>query len=218
MQESWRADGDKLTFITCLSTTQDEHDTSQEVEIKSMIGDVNLFVLANEEESGDVSLVGEIELMIALKQRQRQGHGRIALLAFLYYILAHEEEILQEYFDSPREMTPTNRLRYLRVKIGASNARSISLFESIGFEKTTPSPNFFDEFELRRKNLGLMDLRKMMAERGSDGYVEVQYPQNVAGTSTPLLVSSIEERQPVSISDSSDCATSFGSMSNTSSS
>lgn len=191
MQQSWRSDSDKLTFITCL-VKGDDSKVSQESEVESMIGDVNLFVLANEEESGDISLVGEVELMIAMKERQRQGSGRAALLVFLYYILTHEDDILKEYFTNPRDMAPVNRLAYLRVKIGANNIRSINLFESLGFEKTDSAPNFFDEFELRKTKLGPRDLEEMMGNRGIHGYVEMNYSEDEAGTKTPLLVSSIE--------------------------
>jgi L-amino acid N-acyltransferase YncA len=42
-----------------------------------------------------------------------------------------------------------SRLEYLRVKISSGNARSIRLFESVGFQKVSEAPNYFGEVELR---------------------------------------------------------------------
>lgn len=140
-----------------------------------MLGDVNLFIVNNEEDNGDILLVGEIELMIALKENQRHGLGRAALLIFLNYVLRHQSEILEEYFSSPRDRAQVSRFAYLRVKTKETNVRSIALFESLGFKKTEASPNFFDEFELRNERLRPEHIEKWMQERGIDGYREVPY-------------------------------------------
>lgn len=171
MQQSWRVDSDKLTFITCQPHT--EHVSLEEVH--AMIGDVNLFVVTNEEENGDVLLVGELELMIASKNDQRQGNGRAAILIFLCYVLRHQSQILEEYFSFPRAQAQVSRLAYFRVKIRETNMRSISLFESLGFKKTEPSPNFFDEFELRNDRLNLEQVEAWMKERDITNYREVPY-------------------------------------------
>lgn len=168
-------DSDKLTFITCSPHTNHEPVS----EIQSMLGDVNLFILTNEEENGDVLLVGELELMIASKDDQRKGHGRAAILIFLYYILRHQSHILEEYFTCPRAQAQVSRLAYFRVKIRETNMRCISLFESLGFKKTEPSPNFFEEFELRNDGLELEQVEQWMRERDITEYQEVSYVAGV---------------------------------------
>lgn len=140
-----------------------------------MLGDVNLFILENEEDNGDISLVGEIEVMIAAKQNQKHGLGRAALLVFLSYVLRHENKILEEYFSEAREQAQTSRFAYLRVKVKETNSRSIGLFESLGFKKTEVSPNYFEEFELRNDKLTLEQVEAWMKERDITNYEEVSY-------------------------------------------
>jgi RimJ/RimL family protein N-acetyltransferase len=164
MQQSWRTDNDKLTFIVCLprsssnevSEVHDGVDDSPE----RMIGDINLFLFEPEDDGDDDedepnsstepsnAVVGEIELMIARKDLHRQGYGRAALLSFVGYILDSWAQIGAEYNKSGSNGVPKS-LDYLRVKINQSNARSIALFESIGFEQTAAGANYFGEIELR---------------------------------------------------------------------
>ena len=130
-----------------------EHDSSDR-----MLGDINLFFYDIEDDEGDVQrtsndnnrcdLIGEIELMIARQDLQHQGYGRAALIAFMSYILSSWQEIGREYAaHQQRQESP--RLVYLRAKINQSNARSIRLFESVGFEMVGEGPNYFGEVELR---------------------------------------------------------------------
>ena len=163
MQQSWRTDRDKLTFISCL-TTPDKGEIEPRIADSAdrMIGDVNLFLVEddNEEDDDDQNdtdtvsdnhqvqqLIGEIEIMIARKDLQRRGYGRATLSTFLWYVFSRSKEILDEYAGQADAAC----LRYLRVKIGSENARSISLFESVGFFKVTEQPNYFGELELRLK-------------------------------------------------------------------
>ena len=192
MQRSWRDDSDKLTFISCLPQDKDQH--SQLEDIRSIIGDVNLFIVLNEEDSGDLSLAGEIELMIAQKQNQRQGIGRAALLVFLRYILEHEDDILKEYFGASRAIAPTSHFHYFRAKINETNVRSITLFENIGFKKIEESPDFFGEFELRAQRHTLAEVVGQMEERSIRDYLEAPYPdeagdyvQEETAVKAPLL-------------------------------
>lgn len=169
MQRSWRQDSDKLTFISCLPAS-----SGQQQDHEPIIGDVNLFLVVNEEDSGDVSLAGEIELMIAEKQFQGQGLGRAALLVFIRYILQHQSEILKEYFAVSRELCMQDTLHYFRVKINSSNERSLRLFEDIGFKRVGDSPSYFGEWELRAK-FSIDEIHMLMEKRGINEYHEALY-------------------------------------------
>lgn len=164
MQRSWRIDNDKLTFIVC----QSREATSGPQAVRAgdddrperMIGDINLFLFEPEDEDDDDNavqaashtkpsnaVVGEIELMIARKDLQRQGYGRAALLSFASYVLESWAQIAAEYGGTEGESHRS--LAYLRVKINQSNTRSIALFQSIGFAQTAAGANYFGEVELR---------------------------------------------------------------------
>ena len=167
MQRSWRTDHDKLTFIICLPLpSNSEHDDTgpDSVDVltaglhdrdERMVGDINLFLSAPDEEpDADVNvagLVGEVELMIALPSLQRQGFGRAALVTFMAFVLDNWTLIAREYRSgserSAAKVPP--QLTYLRVRINVDNARSIALFESIGFIAEAAGPNYFGEVELR---------------------------------------------------------------------
>ncbi|KAF2481092.1 GNAT domain-containing protein, partial [Neohortaea acidophila] len=168
MQRSWRTDRDKLTFILCLPAAECASKAVVEGrrdEVERMVGDVNLFLYEVDDDDDDDddddegtrlsngasaqrSLIGELELMIARPEHRRQGYGRAALLTFMEYILLNWERIAAEYTASEGGGA-RSPLAYLRVRINETNASSIRLFTSVGFQQTTEKANYFGELELR---------------------------------------------------------------------
>ena len=188
MQGSWRLDADKLTFILCLPLNVPtfrviggQHDSPQQ-----MLGDVNLFLTKSDE--GRV--LGEIELMIAVKTSQGQGYGRASLLAFLRYIVEHEAVILAEYKDVDMEADPLP-VEYLRVKVGENNLRSIALFESVGFRKVG-EVNIFSEIELRMDGDWRTTVVRAVRKYDIGGYEEVEYL--TTSTGVPGVRNDLTER------------------------
>ncbi|KAL2808591.1 GNAT domain-containing protein [Aspergillus granulosus] len=193
MQQSWRNDADKLTFIVCLPTPKDvnanETLTEEDDSPACMIGDINLFLQIDDGDEGTSALqiIGEIELMIAEKKDQRRGFGKAALLTFLRYVVAHEGAILGEFVSrdeaAKRGFGTAGRegegrgvkLEALSVKIGQKNERSLALFEGVGFGKVAEEPNYFGEWELRRTGLDLKAVEGELEGAGVEGYVEVEY-------------------------------------------
>jgi DNA polymerase delta subunit 2 len=190
MQQSWRADADKLTFIICRSRSGVDLSASQtregRLDVDSMIGDVNLFIsLAEDEATSKPILLGELELMIAERSEHRKGYGRSALLAFLQYIIQHEIDVLRDFQFQGGQPSPSSQTRgqqcrrfdHFAVKIGESNHGSIALFEGLRFHKTGDTPSYFGEYELR---LGRDAVDELLSSASSmnkfvEGYEEIGY-------------------------------------------
>jgi hypothetical protein len=193
MQQSWRTDADKLTFIVCLpQAVQDAtNNNDQESETLSdqadssarMVGDINLFLRIDDGEEGTSApqIIGEIELMIAEKKDQRRGFGKASLLAFLRYVVAHEKEVVGEFVRRDEGASGVLgdgegvKFNALSVKIGQKNERSLALFEGVGFEKVGEEPNYFGEWELRRTGLDLRGVEEQLEGVEVEGYREVVY-------------------------------------------
>jgi RimJ/RimL family protein N-acetyltransferase len=119
MCSKWKYDNDKLTFIILNRDFYENIDNSvnkHEKEVKSMVGDVNLFI--NEEIIESVNLkVGELEIMIAEKGNRHLGFGKEAIKLMIYYCLRH-----------------LNDIKTFIVKITENNLISIRMFEkNFGF-------------------------------------------------------------------------------------
>ncbi|CAF0874587.1 unnamed protein product [Adineta steineri] len=124
MQQTWLNDNDKCTFIILSKELFDQtHD-----EIKSMIGDVNLFL----NDSDDIHC-GELELMIAEVTARRKGYGLETLYTFLRYAI----EIL-------------HITRFI-VKIGLKNTPSIALFTKKFQFQTIETSEVFQEVTMERR-------------------------------------------------------------------
>jgi len=180
MQASWRNDSDKLTFIVCDPQTESAVGTSREAEVRTMVGDVNMFISVQEDDDEDdesrASLVGELELMIAQQDQQRRGFGRAALVSFLQYILNHEKEVIKEFLtrEKPKGELPAT-FSYFIVKIGQDNQRSLALFEGLGFRKSSEKPSYFSEYELRHQGLSTEKVEGLLGNYRIERYKEVPY-------------------------------------------
>jgi RimJ/RimL family protein N-acetyltransferase len=177
MQRSWRTDNDKLTFIVCThdsTASQIQPITAGKQDApQHMVGDVNLFLYDDEDdedpeqaqdEKSRKRVIGELEIMIASPSHRGRGLAHETLRAFMSYMQSHLDSILSEFSGESG-----GELRYLRVKIDKDNARSLALFERLGFVRTRMEANYFGEVELRTPFIG-GKLRDVSAKIGLEGF------------------------------------------------
>lgn len=139
MQEKWRLDEDKLTFIILARTSDGELATS-DIPNLPMIGDVNIFFNGA---PGDQDLESEAEIMIAEPGWRRKGLASRALQLMFSYATGS---------DSP---SPLPVLRgSLVARIGDQNGASIALFQKLGFE-IIKHVDVFRETEMRYTGRGV---------------------------------------------------------------
>jgi RimJ/RimL family protein N-acetyltransferase len=179
MQSSWRLDHDKLTFIICEpppnSTTTFPTSITPGVQDSPnrLIGDVNLFLSEDSDSDDDADVeaaetgrmrgvVGELEIMIAEKDARGKSIAYTSLLTFLSYIIDNLASILVEYSDG---QSPRPGLKYLRVKIGQDNERSLRLFERLGFKQVGEGANYFGEVEMR---MGVREVHVLVMQAGAE--------------------------------------------------
>ncbi|XGW15913.1 hypothetical protein V3C99_001399, partial [Haemonchus contortus] len=119
MQQNWRVDDDKLTFII-LSRARLDSGCS---EVDSMIGDVNLFLNVESE-------AGELEVMVAEQMERGSGAATEAVSLMIAYVV--KELHVERFF----------------VKITDDNASSLHLFKNkLKFQQVSHS-EVFGEFTL----------------------------------------------------------------------
>lgn len=130
MQKSWREDENKCTFIVAeMNTYKKAQESAQhakeQVEIVSMVGDVNMFFFEENRQ------VAEVEIMIAEPNARGKGLGKEALCSMLLY---------------GAEMLGV--VTFL-AKIGIDNKPSFLLFTNLGFVETSRS-EVFQEITMER--------------------------------------------------------------------
>ncbi|KAK3837868.1 MAG: GNAT domain-containing protein [Linnemannia elongata] len=127
MQESWRVDENKCTFIILARETPEQEITPENALAQPMVGDVNLFFNDHDDPHS-----AEIEIMIAESSYRRKGMGLEALRMMMTYAY---------------QSLGTKRIT---AKISTENKGSIQLFlTQLGFVQISYS-QIFEEVTLER--------------------------------------------------------------------
>lgn len=152
-----------------------------------MVGDINFFLYPcddedEEEEDGKGGekegtesswCVGEVDVMIANYEDRGRGLGKAAVSTFLHYIWSSRDAILAEH-QAAASIGHSRRLemKLLMAKIKATNAPSIALFKSLGFEQEG-DVNYFGEVKMVLRDFGSIAKRP-----GDFEVVEYVRPEN----------------------------------------
>ncbi|XP_031554134.1 N-acetyltransferase 9-like protein [Actinia tenebrosa] len=150
MQRSWYEDEHKCTFL--ILDKRKWMDTEQN-EIDSMVGDVNLFFNDNDEPN-----TAEIEIMIAEHSCRRKGFGKEAVYIMMHYGITNL------------------KIDKFRAKIGCKNKASLNLFNNMGF-RTVSTSEVFQESTLE---LHVTDSFRQKLTSVTDCVTQYQYPYNVS--------------------------------------
>jgi RimJ/RimL family protein N-acetyltransferase len=117
MRLKWQEDTDKLTFIILSKDLfRNESGEQKDKEVKSMIGDVNVFIIDDED---GLEKEAEMEIMIVNHEFRGKGMGSEAVRLMIKYCLEH--------------LTNELNLKRFVVKIDEQNVPSIKMFEKLGF-------------------------------------------------------------------------------------
>lgn len=123
MQQTWRQDDDKCTFIVLDKQLRRQHESdiksTRESDVMSMIGDTNIFLNDPQNLTN-----GEIEIMIAEPSSRGCGRGKEATLLMLRYGV--EQLNIKSY----------------QAKIGYTNQPSVNMFKKFGFTESSRSEVF----------------------------------------------------------------------------
>jgi RimJ/RimL family protein N-acetyltransferase len=135
MQNSWRNDPKKCTFIVCTIQNQSSIDTIEGLkEFGGMVGDVNLYFNDHENEHA-----AEIEIMIAEPEFRSSGFGKEAVTMMMWYAY--------NYLN----------VNSLTAKISIDNVPSINLFKKLGFQQVSVS-EIFGEITMNRTGSSMPDV------------------------------------------------------------
>ncbi|KAM0252795.1 hypothetical protein ACHAQJ_007583 [Trichoderma viride] len=162
-QLSWRTSHDKLTFIVCEPSSGERRNNHARVytakvddSTDRMRGDVNFFLYLDDDddddgveqqESNQIRLRGEIDVMIAGKQHRGKGTGEAAVRAILAYIRKNITAILEEYAQGENLDKDKIQLVGLMAKIKEDNTGSRGLFKKLGFRQEGEA-NYFGEVKM----------------------------------------------------------------------
>ncbi|KAG7365540.1 cupin-like domain containing protein [Nitzschia inconspicua] len=189
MQQSWRDDPKKCTFIvhrTPLVCDQNSASFDVNDNLQYMVGDVNLFLSEidndEDEDEQDVNqntsttsihpqrIQAEVDIMIAEQDYRGKGLGRAASCAMMLYGL--EELGIERYF----------------CKINEDNQPSINLFSSLGFQQSNYAACFKQvEMELRIESQD--EIRQILIRNGG-AFKKVPCPLTTTSSSTNATCSS----------------------------
>jgi len=155
MQESWRDDEFKCTFIILERKAVDVIPEKEDNDfvarnVKAMVGDVNLFLSDEEEEDvgdenpqrqstktidpADTRKQAELDIMVAEKEARGKGIGREAACLMMFY------------------GAKALGIRRFFCKINEGNSASLALFRKLGFEQCDYA-ECFQQLELELKQL-----------------------------------------------------------------